>query len=209
MPSSLVKTVNFGSTKTGLADFVGYRLIDSSGLVAQERTQLGIYETYMGTGIYAANIEFPDDFTGTILWDIEGTRPVYAAEEFNNSINGTGVSRQVNEVTTQVTEITEQVNSVTTQVGLVSDQVTDLADEIRFIRGMTAGRWSLDKKTSTMTYYDESGKNVLVTYEMLDEDGKPSIESVYDRRIKNAITMIKSLADQQNVIAELQADGTI
>ena len=191
MPSSLVKTVNFGSTKTGLADSVGYRLIDSFGIVAQERTQLGIYETYSGTGIYAANIEFPDDFTGTILWDIEGPRPVYAAEEFNNSINGTGVSRQVNEVTSQVS--------------LVSDQVTDLADEIRFIRGMTAGRWKLDKKTATMTFYDESGKNELVTYELLDADGKPSLDSVYDRKIKSAIGMITSLADQQTFLASIQS----
>ena len=195
MSASLVKTVNFGSTKSGLASKVGYRLIDAIGLVEQERSQVGIYETYAGTGIYAASITFPDDFTGTILWDVESDRPVYAAEEFNNSINGTGVS--------------QQVTDVTMQVGIVTDQVSDLAHEIRFIRGMTAGRWTLDSTDSTMTYYDESGKNVLVTYEMLDANGKPSIESVYDRQIKRAIPMIMSLSDQQNIVSNLQASGSI
>lgn len=195
MPSTLVKTVNFGVIKAGRQESVGYRLIDSTGSTVQERSQTGVYETYPGTGIYAASIEFPDDFTGTILWDLDDIRPAYAAEEFNNAVNGTGVSHQVDEVTTQV--------------NVVTDQLTDLADEIRFIRGMTAGRWTLDKKNSTMTYYDESGKNVLVTYEMLDENGKPSIESVYDRRIKEAIPMIRSLSDQQNIIATLQFSGSI
>lgn len=195
MSSSLVKTVNFGSTKAGLTPSVGYRLIDAAGLVTQERQQVGIYETFAGTGIYATSIIFPDDFTGTILWDIEGNRPVYAAEEFNNSINGTGVS--------------QQVADVTMQVGIVTDQVSDLADEIRFIRGMTAGRWTLDSKDSTMTFYDESGRNALVTYEMLDAQGSPSLESVYDRRIKRAIPMIMSLTEQQDITAGMQASGSI
>lgn len=195
MTTSLIKTANFGRNKTGRASLTGYRLIDDTGVAVRERTQVGVYETYPGTGIYAADISFEDGFKGTILWDIEGDNPVFAAEEFNDIVNGGAVKQQVTEVTTQV--------------GIVSDQVTDLADEIRFIRGMTAGRWTLDKKDSTMTYYDESGMNVLVTYEMLDERGKPSIESVYDRRIKAAVPMIMSLADQQMIIADLQASGSI
>jgi len=195
MPTTLVKTVNFGSTKTGRTATIGYRLIDDTGTPIQARSQAGVYEAFPGTGIYAANITFPDDFVGTILWDIEGVRPVYAAEEFNNSINGTGVS--------------QQVADVTMQVGIVTDQVSDLADEIRFIRGMTAGRWTLDSKDSTMTFYDESGRNVLVTYEMLDARGRPSLESVYDRRIKRAIPMIMSLTEQQDMTARMQASGSI
>lgn len=195
MMSELVKTVNFGSTKTGLVSSVGYRLIDETGTPVQDRVQSGVYETFPGTGIYSATITFPEGFKGTILWDIDGVRPIYAAEEFNNAVNGAGVSQQV-------TEVTSQVNTV-------SDQVTDLADEIRFIRGMTAGRWKLDKNTATMTYYDESGKNVLVTYELLDENGNPSLESVYDRKIKEAITMIMSIADQQNIIADLRTSGNL
>jgi hypothetical protein len=55
-----------------------------------------------------------------------------------------------------------------------------------------------------MTFYDESGKNELVTYELLDENGKPSLDSVYDRKIKSAIGMIRSLADQQTFLASMQ-----
>lgn len=195
MPVELIKAVNFGTTKSGLTGEVGYRLIDSMGLSVQSRSSVDIYETFPGTGIYASSILFPDDFVGTILWDTGGEKPVYAVEEFNNAINGTGVSQQVNEVTMQV--------------NMVTDKMIDLADEIRFIRGMTAGRWTLDKKDCTMTYYDESGKNVLVTYQLSDENGNPSIESVYDRHIKEAIDMIMSLSTQQKIIADMHMSGSL
>jgi len=195
MPTTLIKTVNFGSTKTGRAATIGYRLIDDTGTPIQARSQAGVYEAFPGTGIYAANITFPDDFVGTILWDSDGEKPVYAVEEFNNAINGTGVIQQVNEVTSQVSVIT--------------GNIADLADEIRFIRGMTAGRWHLNKKDCTMTYYDESGKNMLVTYQLSDENGNPSIESVYDRTIKHAVSMIMSLSAQQAFVADLQMSGSI
>jgi len=74
---------------------------------------------------------------------------------------------------------------------------------------MTAGRWHLNKKDCTMTYYDESGKNMLVTYQLADENGNPSIESVYDRTIKHAVSMIMSLSTQQAFVADLQMSGSI
>jgi hypothetical protein len=202
MPSSLIKTVNFGKTKSGLAASVGYRLIDNTGAVAQDRTQTDVYETFPGTGIYASTITFTSGFKGTILWDTGESNPAYAAEDFNDTVNGSAVSQQVADVTGRVGAVAGQVESV-------AGQVIDLADQIRFIRGMTTGRWTLNKKDSTMTYYDESGQNKLVTYELLDENGKPSIESVYDRRIIEAVPMIMDIAIEQQVLMSLNVTGSI
>jgi hypothetical protein len=82
MSISLVKNVNFGRSKRGLAT-VGYTLINSSGGVAAARTTVGVYEVGTLTGIYAALITFSSGFVGSILWDTGGASPVYATEDYS------------------------------------------------------------------------------------------------------------------------------
>ena len=82
MSISLVKNVNFGQSKKGLAT-VGYTLINTVGAVALPRTTIGVYEVGSLTGIYAALIAFPSGFKGSILWDTGGVSPVYATEDYS------------------------------------------------------------------------------------------------------------------------------
>lgn len=82
MSISLVKNVNFGRSLRGLAT-VGYTLINASGGIASSRTTTGVYEVGTLTGIYAAQIAFPTDFHGSILWDTGGDNPRYASEEYS------------------------------------------------------------------------------------------------------------------------------
>lgn len=82
MSISLVKNVNFGQSKKGLAT-VGYTLINTVGGVALPRTTVGVYEVGTLTGIYAALIAFPSGFKGSILWDTGGVSPVYATEDYS------------------------------------------------------------------------------------------------------------------------------
>lgn len=159
MTSDLIKTVNFGSTKTGLTH-VGYRLINIIGAITSERSEVGVYETVPGSGIYAALISFAAGFRGTIIWDTGEITPSFAAEEYNHAVNGASVLNQIN----------------------------DLAAQINFIRAMTSGRWTLNRADATMSFYDESGLQLLMSYELKDDKGNPSIEAVFDRitRISNA-----------------------
>lgn len=82
MSISLVKNVNFGQSKKGLAT-VGYTLINTVGGVDLPRTTVGVYEVGTLTGIYAALIAFPTGFKGSILWDTGGVSPVYATEDYS------------------------------------------------------------------------------------------------------------------------------
>lgn len=170
MSSELIKTVNFGSTKSGLTR-VGYQLINAYGAVSFERTETGVYETAAGSGIYAALIEFSDGFRGTIMWDTGEEIPVFAAEEYNHSVNGASVLNQLN-------GIVEQVN---------------------FIRAMTAGRWHLNRESSTMSFYDESGTQLLMEYDLKDDKGKPSIENVFERTtsVSNAPDYCVKISDTE------------
>ena len=83
MPTSLMKTVNFGKGKSGLPT-VGYTLYDTSGTLIQERTTTGVFELGTGTGIYGSNISFDKGFTGMILWDTgDGSSTIFATDEYN------------------------------------------------------------------------------------------------------------------------------
>lgn len=76
------KNVNFGVSKTGLST-VAYRLLNNDGVVMVARTTSGVSEVLAGTGIYQAEIPFPENWNGTILWDTGEAVPKYAADVFD------------------------------------------------------------------------------------------------------------------------------
>jgi hypothetical protein len=79
MAFTLVRSANFGKSRTGLAT-VGYTLIGTPS--GQARTTTGVSEI-PGTGIYSATVTFPDGFAGVIEWDTGDVNPRYAAETVN------------------------------------------------------------------------------------------------------------------------------
>lgn len=85
MPVQLVKLVNFGKSRSGLAT-VGYRILRSDGTTATARTTSGIYELVGGSGVYGAHVVFSSSFNGSIVWDSgqSGANLLYAAEQHNH-----------------------------------------------------------------------------------------------------------------------------
>ena len=81
-----IKVVDFGTVNSGLST-VGYTLYNVDGTVKKARTTSGVTEIGTGTGIYAAEIDFPDDWEGILVWDTGGSDPVYATEEYLNQLN--------------------------------------------------------------------------------------------------------------------------
>ena len=120
MSISLVKNVNFGQSKKGLAT-VGYTLINTSGGVAQPRTSMGVYEVGMLTGIYAALISFPSGFKGSILWDTGGGSPVYATEDYSPLEEQTQFSYHISGGRWILDEATNQM------IFFADDNVTEIA----------------------------------------------------------------------------------
>ena len=82
MSIKLLKQVNFGVTQGGLGT-VGFTLIDAAGSTSVGRSTTGVHEVGTSTGIYAAQITFATQFSGSILWDTGSSSPVYAAEQYN------------------------------------------------------------------------------------------------------------------------------
>lgn len=78
------KTVNFGTSKTGLTT-VGYTLISNNGFVGGRQT-VGVYE--IGNGVYGADIDVGE---GSILWDTGEVTPLYASDEQDRIISQDGI----------------------------------------------------------------------------------------------------------------------
>lgn len=82
MSIKLLKQVNFGESQAGVAT-VGFTLLDAEGVVDAPRSTTGVHEVGTNTGIFAAQVTFDTQFSGSILWDTGGASPVYAAEQYN------------------------------------------------------------------------------------------------------------------------------
>lgn len=76
------KTVNFGSSKGGLAT-VGLTLLNADNSEHTARAITGVYEIGTATGCYGKNVTFDDDWKGSLKWDTGGASPVYAVEEYS------------------------------------------------------------------------------------------------------------------------------
>lgn len=78
MSYSLVKTVNFGSSRSGLST-VAWSLDGGANW-----STVGVTEAIAGSGIYKAAITFADNFAGTLSWKTgEASGQRFAAEEIN------------------------------------------------------------------------------------------------------------------------------
>ena len=46
---------------------------------------------------------------------------------------------------------------------------------------MAIGRWRIDPNEKTMTIYDTDGITPIITLKLLDEDGNPTLDGIYER----------------------------
>lgn len=157
MSITTVKTANFGKLRGGLLS-VGYTLYNNLGAEAVSRSTVGVHEVGSGTGIYAAPVAFPDNFTGSILWDTgQGTDTVYASEEQNN--------------TDSAASLTGDITSIKTAID----------SDLTFVKDMIGGRWRIDHETSQMIFYKGDNATEVARFNLRDKNNDPSYLSVFDR----------------------------
>lgn len=165
MSVTLTKAVNFGSRAAGLTT-VGYAVYDHTGSLQVTRTEAGISELLVAsssTGTFFANVEFPDDFRGSIIWDT-GTglaRKLYAVEQYNELENNPAPDLTYN------------------TVQVVSSSIEQVKADVSFTKQMTSGRWSLEN--DMMVFYDEDNTTVVAKFSMLDQGLSPSMKEVFHR----------------------------
>lgn len=136
---------------------VGYTLYDVSGSVIVSRTTTGVYQLTPNSGLYAAYISFPNSFRGQIVWDTGSIFPTasYAIEQYN------------------VEENNPKIDETLSLVQQMSGTVAQLYD-------IQYGRWKI--VGNQMLFYKEDNATLIATYNLFDDLGAGTMDSVFERR---------------------------
>jgi len=157
MSYTLLQNVNLGTKYTNCtgSSGVGYTIYDETGAVVTARTTSGVYQ--LAPGIYAANVTYPDNFKGQVLWDYpESALPAAYAVEDQNYLNNNPL-----------------VDQIYTTLQIVSGSV-------EFIRSIEGGRWKI--VADQMIFYKDDNVTEVARFDLYDQYGSPTNDAVMERR---------------------------
>lgn len=77
----VLQTANLGKSLGGISGSIRYQLFDTLGFSALSATNTGIYELGTGTGLYGVQLNLSTQFSGSIVWSVDGNTNVFATEE--------------------------------------------------------------------------------------------------------------------------------
>ena len=168
--------VDFGSSKANAtgSSGVGYTILDITGSIVEPRTTVGV--TQVAPGIYSAAPHFPhSDPSYQILWDTGTAFPktYYASETVNNL-------KQFFELTASISAVNDAVSMAATVLSGARDDLTQLKIDVALIRDFTAGRWKMSN--NQMIFYKEDNLTEIARFNLFDDGGNPSMESVFERK---------------------------
>jgi len=154
-----LRNCNFGrnrSNATGSSG-VGYTVYDVSGSALAPRTTAGVYQLVSGSGLYAAYINFPNDFRGQLVWDTGSAFPTasYAIEQFN-----------IEENNPKIDDVHRTVNTMSGTLGQLYDSAY--------------GRWKI--VSNQMVFYKEDNVTEVARFNLFDDLGNPSMDAVFERQ---------------------------
>jgi len=145
------KTCAMGSSKTGLVGTIGVTLLNSDGTIHTARTTIGIYE--IGGGCYGREIEFENNWRGSLKWDIGGVPPI-ATEDINIS----------DELEVRFNEIKG--------AGWTNETLKATKDVINLLRKISTNRLELSPGTDdNWILYDDNNIDHLLTFSVTDKNG--------------------------------------
>ena len=77
----VLQTANLGKGYAGISGSIRYQLFDTLGANIVASTNTGIYELGTNTGLYGVQLDLSTQFSGSIVWSVNGNTRVYATEE--------------------------------------------------------------------------------------------------------------------------------
>ncbi len=167
MPNTQLRSVEFGGFRSGQtgSNGVTYAVLDVSGSTVMGPMTTGVYELAPGSGIYAANISFPDSFNGSVLWECP---PVTASYGDNNFILTSSFA-------------TEQYNVEENdpKVGDTWNMVNHITGSIEALYDCQFGRWQI--VGNQMLFYAPDNTTLLATFNLYDDTGAPNQVNVFQR----------------------------
>ena len=77
----VLQTVNLGKSQADKTSDVRYEVFDTLGISQGAAANTGIYQMGSATGIYGVELNLSTQFSGSILWSVDGNSNVFATEE--------------------------------------------------------------------------------------------------------------------------------
>ena len=77
----VLQTANLGKGYAGVSGSIRYQLFDTLGTSVLSSRNNGVYELGTNTGLYGVQLNLSTQFSGSIVWSIDGNTRVYATEE--------------------------------------------------------------------------------------------------------------------------------
>lgn len=77
----VLQTANLGKSLGGVSGSIRYELYDTLGSQVVSSTNTGIYELGSNTGLYGVQLDLSTQFSGSIVWSVNGNSNVFATEE--------------------------------------------------------------------------------------------------------------------------------
>ena len=77
----VLQTANLGKGYSGISGSIRYQLFDTLGANVLSARNTGVYELGTETGLYGVQLDLSTQFSGSIVWSINGNTRVYATEE--------------------------------------------------------------------------------------------------------------------------------
>ncbi len=168
-----LRNVNFGRNRANITGStgVGFTLLDVVGTTVNPRTTSGVYQLAGGSGVYAANISFPNNFHGQVLWDCPAVTgsggqvlsQSFATEQYN-----------VEENDPKTADTWQMINNIT--------------GSIQGLYDVAFGRWKIDKVANTMTFYRDDNVTVVAVFDLFDDNTVPTFDGVFERRLNGVVT---------------------
>ena len=77
----VLQTANLGKSNSGISGSIRYQLFDSLGTSVITASNTNVYEIGTATGLYGVQLNLSTQFSGSILWSVNGNSNVFATEE--------------------------------------------------------------------------------------------------------------------------------
>jgi hypothetical protein len=77
----ILQTANLGISQASKRTDIRYTVYDTLGTSSISATNSGIYEIGSATGLYGVELNLSPQFSGSIVWSVNGNSSVFATEE--------------------------------------------------------------------------------------------------------------------------------
>ena len=77
----VLQTVTLGKSQSDKTSDIRYEVFDTLGASQGAASNTGVYQMGSSTGIYGVELNLSTQFSGSILWSVDGNTRIYATEE--------------------------------------------------------------------------------------------------------------------------------